>query len=170
VNGGAAVTVRLNQQEIPDGVQRVDFDLEVRVRVPVGVDEDFDVVVLKNDGIARVERRPELRFFEVGPEVQKLVVPEHPDASGERRAPRAVDIDKRIGPRRSAPRRLRQPSVDLQGRGRPIADRAARSERKLLEIRWRWGLALQRHQGQDAGRRHRVQSQHLRTLRRTTDW
>ena len=54
--------------------------------------------------------------------------------------------------------------VDLQGRGRPIADRAAWCERELLEIRWRWGLALQRHQGHDAGCRHAVQSQHSRTF------
>ena len=116
VNRGAAVAVGLNQQEIPDGVQRVDFDLEIRVRIAVRIDEDFEVVVLEDDGVALLEGPPEVGFFQVRPEVEELVVPEHLDASGERRAPRAVDIDEGIGPRRRGPGTLREPSVDLQRR------------------------------------------------------
>jgi hypothetical protein len=160
VNGGAAVAVGLNQQEIPDGVQRVDFDLEIRVRIAVGVDEDLEVVVLEDDRVALRQGPPEVGFFQIRPKVQELVVPEHLDASGERRAPSAVDVDKGIGPGRCTPGPLREPAVDLERSRRPVADRAARREGQLLEVRRRRLGPQRRQEDHDTNRRDPVQSRH----------
>ena len=77
VVGRAAVLVGLRQEQVPVGVERVDLEFEVFVVVAVGVDEDFEIVVVEDDRVVLGERAPDVRLFQFGGDVEVLVVPEH---------------------------------------------------------------------------------------------
>ncbi len=118
VDRGAAVPVRLHQHQIPDGAERVHLELVVRVRVAIGIDEDLEVVVVKNDGVALGQRRPDVRLFHLGRNIEVLVVPGHLDARAELRSrtPFAFDVDERIRPGGRGPDRFVEFAVDVQPR------------------------------------------------------
>ena len=75
VNRGTAVAVWLDQQQIPYGIERIDFEFIVLMGVPVGIDKDFKVVIVKNDRFPFRECRPNLILFELRREIETLVVP-----------------------------------------------------------------------------------------------
>lgn len=45
----AAISVRIDQQKVPDMAQCIDFNFVVHVVVTIGVNEDLKVIVLKNN-------------------------------------------------------------------------------------------------------------------------
>ena len=157
VDRGAAVAIGLRQQQIPRRLQRVDFEFEVFVRVAVGIDEDFEIVVLKDHRIARRQRPPDVGFEHVGGDVEKLVVPQHLHARGESRARTDVtlDVDERVRPLGRAPRRFVELAVDGQARRRAIDDGVFRRERKFLEIGFGPRLRLTGGVGRDRQQRAR---------------
>ena len=73
--------------------------------VAVGIDEDLEVVVLEDDRIMLGQGAPDVRFLELGGDVEVLIVPEH---LGPGLIPRqgfaiALDIDESVGPRDGLP-------------------------------------------------------------------
>lgn len=72
-----AVFIGLGEEEVPGGVEGVHFELEVFVGVGVGIDEEFEVVVVEDDGVVLGEGAPDVGFFEFGGDVEVLVVPLH---------------------------------------------------------------------------------------------
>ena len=104
--------------------------------VAIRIDEDLEVVVVKDHRVALGERRPDVRLLQLGADVKVLVVPHHLHARAKSR-PRpsvALDVDERIGPGRGGPGRFVKLAVDVQWRRRAITDVTARRERERLEV------------------------------------
>ena len=100
VNGRPAVFVRTQQQQIPGGVESVHLEFGVIVAIAVRVDENFEVIVMKDNRVMRRQTALDVWFFEFGGHVEKTVVPEHlgPSAKTRRRLLAPLDIDKIFGP------------------------------------------------------------------------
>ena len=124
VDRRTAVAIRLFQEQVPLGVEGVDLDLIIFVVVAVGVDEDLEVVVMKDDRIMLRQRGPDVRFLEQGADVEICIVPEHPGAGLEPRgrAGFSQDVDEGIGPGGPSPGFIVQAAVDLNRGRRLIAD------------------------------------------------
>jgi hypothetical protein len=152
MNSRPAVAVRFDEHQIPDRVQRVDFELVVLMRVSVGIDEHFEVVVVVDDRVALRQRRGDVGLLEIRRDVQIFVIPEqlHPRAEGWRRADGAFDVDERLRPGGGAPGWLVQASIDHQRRGGAIADRLPGCERQTFEI----GCGLKREKTARCEERH----------------
>ena len=77
VDRRAAVAVGLGQLQVPDGAERVEFELVVVAAVAAGVEEDLEVVVVVKDvGVALDEGGLQVWLLEFGRDVQVLVVPQ----------------------------------------------------------------------------------------------
>ena len=63
----STIAIGLFQEQVPLGVECVDLDLIVLVIVAVGIDEDLEVVVMKDDRIMLGQRGPDMRFLEGRP-------------------------------------------------------------------------------------------------------
>ncbi len=55
--------VGFGEGEFPDGAEGIHFEFVVVESVAVGVDEDFDVVVLKDDFVLFGDGSPDVGFF-----------------------------------------------------------------------------------------------------------
>ena len=67
----AIVLVRLRQEQVPDGAERVDLELVVLVVVAVGIDEDLEVVVVEDDrSRASVSVAQTVRLAQLGADVE----------------------------------------------------------------------------------------------------
>jgi len=96
----AAISVGLGEIEVPGGVEGVDLELEVAGGIAVGIDEDLEIVVVENDGIVLGQGGPDVGFFELGGDIEVVVVPEHFGAGLEARHGFGVafDVDKEVRP------------------------------------------------------------------------
>src|SRR5262245_19083925 len=112
--GPASVQVWLGQKQIPYGVERIDLKLVVFISVAVRIDEDFEVIVVKDYRITLCQRSPNVRLIHLGANVKVLIIPQHPGARRETRAgPRgALDVNKVVRRRRPPPRRFIQLAVN----------------------------------------------------------
>src|SRR5438094_706216 len=136
VDRRTTVAIRLDQQQIPRRAECVDLELVVRVRVAVWIDEDLEVVVAKNNGVALGQRCPDVGLFHLGGYVEVLVVPEHLRACAETR-PRtalAFDVDERRGPLGGSPGGFVELAVDGDPRRGARRDVMPRRERQRLEV------------------------------------
>ena len=126
------MAVRLAEEEIPTGVERVDLEFEIVERVAGGIEEDLEVVVAEDDGIVLGERRPDVRLFEFGGDVEVAVVPEHLGAGAKagRGVAGALNVDEVVGPGGVLPGRVVQVAVDADGAGGAVAGVV---ERRLRE-------------------------------------
>ena len=100
VVGLAVLAVGLVEVEIPRGVERVDLELEVAGSSGGRLEEDFEVVVVEDDGVVLGELGLDVGLFELGADVEVGVVPEHLHAGAEARFGLGVafDVDEVIGP------------------------------------------------------------------------
>jgi len=73
--GRPAVPVGIDEKQVPDGVEGVDLQLVVIVGVAVGIDEDLEIILLVDDRVVGGERRPDVRFLQVSPDIKIPVVP-----------------------------------------------------------------------------------------------
>src|SRR5471030_1319780 len=123
VVGLAALAVRLGQEEVPPGIEGVDLEFEVVAAVARRVQEDFEIVIVENNGIVLGEGGPDVRLFEFGGHIEELFVPQHFDArvNAGTGFPGALDIDEPAGPRGLAPGGVIQAAVDLEGRTGTVA-------------------------------------------------
>ena len=128
VLGLASVFVRLRKEEIPAGVERVDFKLVVIVRIAVRIDEDLEVRIDKNDGIVLRQGGPDVRFLQLGRDVEIFIVPEHLRPGAKRRPGGPLDVHEILGPRRGRPGVVVQFPVDGDRGRRPRANIAARHD------------------------------------------
>src|SRR5579859_1766988 len=96
--------------------------------VAIGIDKDFEIVVLKDDGVILLDRGPDMRLIQFGADVKKLVIPEHLDActQGRLRLGVAFDVPKRFRPGYGLPGVIVQFAVNYRRLGRAITDIAAR--------------------------------------------
>ena len=109
-----AVAVGLDEEQIPGRAERVHLELVVLVRVAVRIEEDLEVVVLEDDGVALGDRRPDVGFVELRRDVQRLVIPEQLHARGVAHRPDAVDVDEGRRPCGGLPGGFVEPAVDGQ--------------------------------------------------------
>ncbi len=128
--GPAAVFVRPWQEEVPAGVERVHLEFVVLVIVAVGIDEEFEIVVVEDDRIVLGERPPDMRFFQLRGDIEIFVVPQQLGAGAEPRLRPAIafDVDEIIGPGSNLPSGVVQASVDLWRRLGAIADVSPRDD------------------------------------------
>ena len=124
VDRRAAVAIGLLEEQVPLGVEGVDLDLVVLVVVAVGVDEDLEVVVLEDDRVVLGQGAPDVRFLQLGGDVEVRVVPEHlgPGLEPWERLHVSLDVDERVGPGDGLPGLLVELAVDRDRLGRPVAD------------------------------------------------
>src|SRR5437867_10447855 len=94
--------------------------MAIRVRV----EEDFEIVVAKNDRIVLSQCLPDVWLFQFGRDVECLVVPEHFHPRAQRRIGLLVpfDVAERLAPWRIRPGRVVQFTVDNDRRTRSITD------------------------------------------------
>ena len=120
VQSRSTVAIGPHQQQIPLGGKGVDLVLVVIVGVPVGIDEDLEVVVMEDDGVPVPQGRPDVGLFEKGGDVEILVVPKHLCTRSQPwpRLCLALDIDEGVGPGRLLPGRFVEGAVDGHGAGR----------------------------------------------------
>ena len=114
----APAAVRLVEEEIELRPERVDLQFVVREAVAVGVDEDLEIVLPVDDGVAVGQRGPQVRLFQPRSHVQRPFIPDHLDARVEGRIGPALaaNVDEGGHPRGGAPCFILQHAVD-QGRG-----------------------------------------------------
>ena len=115
MQGRPVVAVRSDEQQVEDGVPRVDLNLVVVAGVAVRVEEDLEVIVLEYDGIALGQRGSDVRLLKLRRDVEIPFVPQHAHACpitgfG---AGASSDVNKPLGWLGHAPDRLVQPAVDL---------------------------------------------------------
>ena len=75
VVGFAAFAIRFGQEEVPAGIEGVDFELEIVAPVAGGVEEDFEIVIVEDDRIVLGEGGPDVGFLDFGGDVEIMVVP-----------------------------------------------------------------------------------------------
>ena len=128
-----AVAVRLDQHQIPRRAERVHLQLVVGVRIAIGIDEDLEVVVVKDDGVARGQRAPEVGLLHLGRHVEVLVVPQHLRAGVESAAAAGCRprCPRTVGPGGSGPAWLVEFAVDLQSS-------TARDKPRIAAVRRAW--------------------------------
>ena len=132
VDGRPSIAIRLDQEQVPRRAERVHFQLVVGVRVAVRIDEQLEVVVAEDDGVALDQRAPDVGLLQFGGDVEIVVVPEHPRP---RAKPRKRDVDCLRCPRtrsvHGAPTHAGSSSLPstLIGEGRAIGDVAAVARR-----------------------------------------
>src|ERR1035441_4004681 len=85
VVGAAAFPIGLRQEEIPTGIEGVDLKFEVVAAVARRVEEDLEIVVVKDHGIVLREGGPDVRLVQFRAHVEALVVPQHLDARAKAR-------------------------------------------------------------------------------------
>ena len=73
----SASAVRLVQEQIPTGIQRVHLELVITVRLRKRFEEHFKIVVVKDYRIVFRELCRDIRLFELRRDVEVLVVPQH---------------------------------------------------------------------------------------------
>src|SRR4051794_3082296 len=119
----ASAPVRLIEKEVPTGVQRVDFELVILERVAVRVDEDLEVVVVKDNRIMFGERAPNMRVLDIGGNVEVLVVPEHLHTrlKARLRLCIAFNVHEVVRPWSRRPRRIIKVPIDLYVAPAPVA-------------------------------------------------
>ena len=155
VDRRTAVAVRLDQHQIPRRAERVHLELVVRVGVAIGIDEDLEVVVVEDDGVALGQRSPDVRLLHLGTDVEVLVVPQHLRARAEARRRRRVafDVDERVGPGSRRPARFVEFAVDIQSGWRAISNVSSRRERHGLQIGPRAQSGLRSADSEASGRK-----------------
>ena len=66
------------QEEIEYGRERVDLEFVVLTRVAIRINEDFEVVVVKDDLVVRTKSREDMRLSELSGDLEVRAVPKHP--------------------------------------------------------------------------------------------
>ena len=104
-DGNATLVVGFGEGEFPDGAEGVHLELVVVEPVTVGVDEDLDVVVVKDDFILFGDGAPDMRFFHLDTDVKELLVPRHLAAGAEAGFEGGLsgDVDEVVTPRDVCP-------------------------------------------------------------------
>jgi hypothetical protein len=69
------------EEEIEDVRERVDLEFLVLTRVAIRINEDFEIVVVKDDLIVRTKCREDMRLSELSGDVEVRAVPKHPHTS-----------------------------------------------------------------------------------------
>ncbi len=109
---------------LPDPEDFVDYvacvDLEFVICVSPG-DEDFEIVLFVDPGIAPGESCPDIRLFGGKTEVKMGIVPEKPDACIEPGGLARHDVDERIRDGSDRPAWLIQAAIDVDRRIRSVA-------------------------------------------------
>jgi len=139
--GAATLAVRLVEEEIPAGVEGVDFELEVTGVGERRLEEYLKVVVVEDDGVVLGERGLDVGLIELRGDIKVGRVVEN---FGSRPEPGkwlsgAFDVDEVGGPRGQEPGWVVEFAVDRRGMGREVAGigfrwfQAGRSGRLELE-------------------------------------
>src|SRR5262245_52591183 len=96
--------------------------------VAVGIEEDFEVIIVEDNAVVTGEGGPNVRLFQLGADVQASVVPQQLDARAEARCRSCTPFDVRevLAPRRGLPGILVELAVEYGWLLRPVADVTAR--------------------------------------------
>ena len=102
--------------------------------VSVGIDEDLEVIVMKNDGIMLGKRRPDVRLFYLRPDIEIIVIPEHLDTRSEAGEGLAIalNIDEVLGPGSVLPGRVVELTIDGDRTAGPVTEIASGNHRFFL--------------------------------------
>ena len=127
----APILVGAIQEQIPSGVEGVQFQFGVSVIISIRIDKDLEVIILKNNRIVFADAALQVRFEKLCSDVQVFVIPKKFRSRGMLRCweRRALDIDELVGPNRMRPFRRIQFAIDLNGCFGPQRDDAARHYR-----------------------------------------
>ncbi|MEY3457996.1 MAG: hypothetical protein RL215_1153 [Planctomycetota bacterium] len=66
----ASGAVGARESEIPDGVECVEFEFSVVELITIWIDEDFKVIVVKDDGVAGADCASHVWFLEFSGDVE----------------------------------------------------------------------------------------------------
>ena len=125
----ALIHIRLAEQQVPGGIERVHLELVIGLGIARRIDEHLKVRVLENDGVMVRKRGPNMRLFEFRGEVEILVVPKHLCARAKPGlGPTAAsDVHEISRPRRLRPSGLIQVSIDQNWGAGVAAEIASRN-------------------------------------------
>ena len=111
----AALAIGLGEAEFPDRAEGIDLEFVVVEAIAVRVDEDFEVVIFKHDGILLSDGAPDVWLLKFCADVEVVIIPAHLD-------PRLVvgleggvagDIGKVIRPREFGPGGVGERAIDF---------------------------------------------------------
>lgn len=125
VQSVAVVLVRFRKKEIPLRVESIDFQFTVLMAVSVGIEEDFEIIVMEDNLIAFGDRGPHMRLLQFGADIEIDVVAKHFHMCTQigSRLLGSFDIDEIVAPCRGGPCFVVEPAVDNDGRSRRYRDR-----------------------------------------------
>ena len=152
---GRRSAIRLLDSEVEDCADGICFDFEIVVSVAIGVDENFEVVVIINHFVVGLDVSPNVRVVEFGSHIKIFVVPKHFRLSviAWCRETFAADVDKSAHRGSVLPRLLIELAVDSDFVGSAIAHIVVRDGQKPCELLGNW-LRLSSH-SHDEGSTHK---------------
>ena len=119
------ISVGFNEKKVPNGVKSVHFKFKIFVGIAIGIDENFEVVIVENNAVTFGKSTPDLIFPKISADIEGFIIPKHFHLSFViRRGTNGVpfDILEFLAPFSSVPERLVETAVDLRRKDSTVAN------------------------------------------------